>query len=62
MCTNCRRARGYFLQLRPRQPLPPSRFELRFGLVERCRVAAVRISAGLPKMPVQRPEPAHALR
>src|SRR4051812_41907105 len=29
----------HFLQLRPRQPLPPSRFELRFGHVERCRVA-----------------------
>ena len=45
------RPRLSFLQLRPRQPLPPSRFELRFGLVERCRVAAVRISAGLPKCP-----------
>jgi hypothetical protein len=36
-----------FLQLRPRQPLPPSRFELRFGLVERCGVAVGAHLSGL---------------
>ena len=64
MPTNCGRARGYGISCS-------------FAHASHCRQAAsncalasssvaawpsVRISAGLPRMPVQRPEPAHALR
>ena len=61
VCTNCRRARGYFPAASPTPAIAPSRFELRFGL----SVAAwpsVHISAGLPKMPVQRRNQRSTLR
>jgi hypothetical protein len=58
MRTNCRRAPRlwHFLQLRPRQPMPPSPFELGLGLVERRRMVIRVHLRWLADHPVQRPD------